>query len=254
MKNYSIYFLMLLFTVATVIGGCKKDDDDNNNNSNNNNNNAPSNPVPEFGDADAVLAAIRVNSTQNVPAVGTVNVVLDAASGAFFSGTNYYDAGTVKLNTVALTKYSNNTYAFTSTTPDALNFSTGSPVNWDVSGSANITAFTHTTTNVMVEAQPLASSTPSNIDIDANVTLSLEGYPTHASEILWLIIDKNGKVVKKTNNATSVTFTTSELSTLAKGANALIQVAAYNYSSDTKGGKKVYFVNETATTKSVTLE
>jgi hypothetical protein len=254
MKKTPIYFLMMLFVVTAVMSSCGKDDNDDNNNNNNNTTSTPSNPLPTFTDSDAVLAAIRVNSTQTVPVVGTINVVIDAASGGFLNGSNYFDAGAIKVNNFALTKFQNNAYAVTGTSEGALDFSTGDAVNWNVAGAGSIAGFTHTTSNAMVDAKAFAANTPSTIDIDGNVTLSLEGYPLYATDILWLVIDKNGNSVKKTNNASSVTFTAAELSTLTKGANALIEVAAYNYSSETFGGKKVYFVNETATTKSVTLE
>jgi len=54
--------------------------------------------------------------------------------------------------------------------------------------------------------------------------------------------------------ASSVTFTAAELSDLVKGENSLIQVAAYNIEGETKGSKKVYFVNETVDNKFVTLK
>lgn len=254
MKKILCSLFMLIITLSIIITpSCNKEEDDDDNN-NNNNTNVPTTPTPSFGDANGVLAAVRFNTAQSVPGMGTIFVEVDAASGAFFNGSNYHDAGEVKVNNKPLTKYQNNTYALVGTSSGELEYATGDPVNWSVSGSANVPSFTHTTTNLMVASAPLSASTPDNIDIDADVILSLENFPTHATDVLWIIIDKDGKIIQKTNSSASVTFTASELATLSKGANAMIQVAAYNYSSQTYGGKKIYFVNETATSKSVTLD
>src|SRR5690606_11430820 len=137
---------------------------------------------------------------------------------------------------------SNNSYTYQidQANPTGIDFSGG--VSWNVAGGNGFTGFTKNVTLTFPTVGEVNSST--TIDKTANYTLSVNSV-TGADSVLFLIGD-----VSKTlgGNATSCTFSSSELSSLSSGT-TVVQVAAYTYANETISGKEIYYGNETVQSK-----
>lgn len=216
-----------------------------------------SNPVPQPGDADGVMAAIKAksNTPSGTPSVpGMPDILLDVASANFYStsgGGSLVNVGEVMLNDFKLQNISGNTY-INNFTDITLGINSGQANGWKVAGANGFDGFTHTTTKVMPGVVKFASNQSETISISSSVTLSIQSVPSGVDNILWVISD-GSKVVTKESRATSITFSASELSGMKTTSQGIIQVAAYNSESRTIGGKKIYFINETVDSKFVTL-
>lgn len=209
--------------------------------------NTTGNAQPNFVGADATMWA--VNSLTNTTVVGTtITTTIGTGVGVFLDGSgSFVDVGAVQLNSNALTLNPNNSYVFVPGTsmPTGISFTGG--VNWSVVGGNGFPAITKNLT--------LAFPTVSEITSSATVTKA-NGYTlsvstvTGADSVLFLVggIDKTIP-----GNATSCTFSASELSGLADGT-TVVQVAAYTSTSETLSGKLIYYGNETVQSKTTTVE
>ncbi|MEX0812209.1 MAG: hypothetical protein WD048_08325 [Chitinophagales bacterium] len=261
MKSLSLNFLLLLCLSLTFIS-CNKDDSDDNDDQTTTQQTAPNTTPDAPGDADGVLAA--VNSIQSMDisegvqipgAPSTLDVEFNIAVAAFFENKNtesYVAAGDVTVNTDnTLEIQDNNSYvtAYDATSTDGmdLGFSAGSTVEWKVSGSADVDAFTFTTTKRMPGDVTLEGDYK-EVDISANLTVSIDKVSTNADSVLFFLAGENDKYVKFTaaGNATSHTFTSAELSVLT--GTGVVQVVPFTIEPEEFGGKNFYFVNEVVVT------
>lgn len=247
----SNFWIAVLFTSFFAFS-CDSDDDENPDQQ------TQTNPTPEVpGDADAVLAAIEVITalppgTPSVP--GLSDITLDVANANFFSsglGSSLVNVGTVSINSNQLQNISGNTYINNPQTFDS-GISSGSRNTWDVAGANDFAAFSHTTTKVMPQQVRFASSVGDTFSNGGAITLTVQSIPANSDNILWVLSDGT-RVLTKESRTTSVTFTASEVGTLSKTSTGLVQAAAFNTESQTFGGKKVYFINETVDSKIVTI-
>lgn len=209
--------------------------------------NTTGNAQPNFAGADASLWAVKSLSVTNITGLPPITTTIGLGVAAFNNGTSLVAAGTVKLNTNTLTLNSNNSYSYTigASNPTGIDFSSG--VNWDVSGANGFGAFTKSVT--------LGFPTVSEVTSSATITKA-SGYTltvstvTNADSVLFLI----GGVSKTlAGNATSCSFSASELSSLNNGS-TVVQVAAYKFANETLGGKNIYYGNETVQSKTATIQ
>lgn len=209
--------------------------------------NTTGNAQPNFAGADASLWAVKSLSVTNITGLPPITTTIGLGVAAFNNGTSLVSAGTVKLNTNTLTLNSNNSYSYTigASNPTGIDFSSG--VNWDVSGANGFGAFTKSVT--------LGFPTVSEVTSSATITKA-SGYTltvntvTNADSVLFLI----GGVSKTlAGNATSCSFSASELSSLNNGS-TVVQVAAYKFANETLGGKNIYYGNETVQSKTATIQ
>ncbi|MCB0410004.1 MAG: hypothetical protein KDD29_07280, partial [Flavobacteriales bacterium] len=155
--------------------------------------------------------------------------------------------GTVSLNTQALTKNTNNSYAYQpgSSNPTGIDFTSG--VAWTADGGNGFSAINK---NVTIGFPTVGAVNSSATITKANgYTLSVNNV-SGADSVLFLIGDITKTIA---GNPTSCTFSSSELSGLSTGT-TVVQVAAYITTSETIGGKKVYYGNESVQSKTATVE
>lgn len=210
--------------------------------------NSTASPQPTFTDADASLWAVKSISITTVPVVGNIETTIGTGVAVFFDGSsNMVDVGTVTLNTNNLTKNANNSYVYQPGTanPTGIDFSSG--VTWTTAGGSGFSAINK---NVTIGFPTVGAVNSSATVSKANgYTLSVNNV-SGADSVLFLIGDVNKTIA---GNATSCTFSSSELSSLSTGT-TVVQVAAYITTNETVGGKKVYYGNETVQTKTATVE
>lgn len=209
--------------------------------------NTTGNAQPNFAGADASLWAIKSLSVTTITGLPPITTTIGLGVAAFNNGSSLVSAGTVKLNTNTLTLNTNNSYSFTvgATNPTGIDFSSG--VDWDVSGANGFGAFTKSVTLGFPTVSEVTSSTTITKASGYSLTVSTV---TNADSVLFLI----GEVSKTlAGNATSCTFSASELSGLNTGS-TVIQVAAYKFANETLGGKNIYYGNETVQSKTATIQ
>lgn len=210
--------------------------------------NSTGNAQPNFDGADASLWAVKSLSVTTIPGLPPVTTTVGLGVAVFNDGTsNMVSAGTVQLNSNALTLNSNNSYSYTITTtnPTGIDFTSG--VNWDVSGGNGFNAFTKNVTLAFPTVSEVTSS--ATIIKSSGYTLTVNTI-TGADSVMFLV----GGVSKTlAGNATSCTFSSSDLSGLNNGT-TVVQVAAYTYTNETVGTKNVYYGNETVQSKTATIQ
>ncbi|MFM1874902.1 MAG: hypothetical protein RL266_639 [Bacteroidota bacterium] len=208
-------------------------------------------PTPTFTEGYGTLAAVKTVTTFD-PGFGVPvqEIVLGLGSAGFTDGTDYstlIEAGTITLEGEELSRYENNAY-FSPTTqnnPTGIDFS-GTP-SWEVSGSANIPAFSHTTNIDFPTLGNITSSTTIPGTGDYALTVS----NVSGADSVWFML--GGVVHVENPGTTSSIFTEAEIDGMGTGAN-FAQVAPYRFEAATYGGKQFYFVTETVKTQSVTIE
>ena len=211
------------------------------------------NPMPNLAGADGALVAIQTLTYTSTP-IGDIATPVDVALAIFYETTTaYYNAGSVKVNTHSLNINDDNSYVSVSASSANVDLDFGDDTNfWEVSGSANISAFNHTTAKLM-PSDIKFSAEKEDVDVSTPLTVSIEQAPTNADSILYIISSQSKSVQKIVSPyTTSVTFTTADLSGI-EGV-GVIQVAAYNYELNTATGKNLYYVNETVISDYVTFE
>lgn len=242
MKKNWILFLLPAFLVFGF-SSCKKD----NNTTPTQTQNLGPTQLFNYSDAWGLCAGVKTITYQNVPIIGPQQFIIGTAVTAFptaAGGSTYQDAGTVNCNAEALTKQSNNSYVFnpSQSSPEGIDFSSGS--SWDVSGSANVPAFSHTFSSF--PSSPSITSNTDEVTLSSGYTFTISSV-SNADSILFILASGSGYVTKTTGgSATSVTFSASELSSLQASDYGLLQVTPYRYEANTSviPGKKVYFVNQ----------
>ena len=242
--------LLISFSVIVILSGCTKSSD---NNPTNNPTNSSSAPTPSFGDASGTFAAVTSVSYQTVAGI-TIPLTVNTAVGALFTSAgsgSYVDGGNVALNSKTLSKQSNNSYVYQNLT-DPLTL--GSTNSWNVSGSSSVPAFSYTYNRSMPGYSDY-NSLPSMVTRSAGLTISLGSTISNADSVYVVVSGGNNKYVlqRVAGNAGQCSFSADELSVLSATSTGLLQVVPWNYKSEDFSDKLYYFVNETAYTKTVTV-
>jgi len=251
-ENYnSMKKIGFLLVVSVFFWACIKDPLNNNNN---NNNSSSTPPTPNVcPSADGALFAVKSITKQDVgmgfPAttitLGT-GVGFFSSNGISGSNINRVSAGTVKLNSTEM-DYMGETYIATASAsdPTGIDFSNG--VTWDVSGDNGFGAFTHSPTNAFPTVSEITSGDV--VSKSSGYTLTCNTV-TSADSVLFLV----GEVSKTlAGNATSCTFSSSDLSSVDEGT-TFVQIVPYTFSSATVGGKTICFGKEMVQQLSVEVE
>lgn len=233
--------LAFLLIAGLTMASCNKKDDDN---PDPGTDPGTTNPTPQLG--AGTLVAVKTLNTTDTP-IGPITTELGVGV-AVFSNDNWStfdDAGTVQLNSNALTKQSNNSYTFTPSITNPTGIEFGNSVVWDVSGNGDVPAFSHT---VQVPFPSVGAITSSTDVSKAGYTLSVASV-SNADSVYFQV----GAVVKAlAGNARSCEFSASELSSLGTGQ-SIIQVAPIRMTNAQYGGKTFYFINETTVSASATI-
>lgn len=241
MKKHYVAILMSLSLFVVAISGCKKDEDD-----------SPAKPTEKsstdlfnYSDAYGIFAAVRTVTTQEVPMAGTIEIEVGTAVAAIWENpgsTTYQDMGTVTAEGEDLDKQSSNAYIFAPKTTDPEGLSFSSPVSWSVSGSSNISAFTHNHSGF--PSNPTILSEKETITRSAGYTFDVSSV-SGADSILFVIASGSKYLEKRIPGWQSeVEFTADEMETLEASSQGLLQVTPYKLDSKVVDGKKLYFVNQ----------
>lgn len=269
-KNFCIYFgtkkiikdkimkkklLFLLFFITFIFFSCNKSDSPNSpTNVNPPTSNQSGQPIPTFaGVIDGVLATIQFDFTIQSPfPVPPITYKMG------FASFNNKDAGTVKVNSTVIEKnqvgsalyYS----SFSPTNPNDLtsvNFN-GSAHNWEVTGSADVPAFTGSVTSpsTFTLITPTANATIKKSD---GLTIQWTGTSSADSVLIVAVATNNsGYVVKQgVSNSGSYTISASELGNM--NGSTLVQVVKYRFSIKNVGTKNFVLVSEVVKAVTVTL-
>lgn len=207
----------------------------------------PTPTTPSPGDADGVLAAVRTKISVTAPVVGTVSYDVGTAVAGFgstsanFAAGTYTDAGAITCNSKTLTKSSNNAYVYNFGADDVEGIDFSSNVSWSVAGAGSIPSISKNLGNIFPSFPTISSGSTINRSSSFTITNS---YSSNADSVLY-VISSGSKTLKKTvaGSSTSCTFSAAELSTLDASESALIQVNAYNMTSELISGKRIYYVN-----------
>jgi hypothetical protein len=122
---------------------------------------------------------------------------------------------------------------------------------WKVGGNGSFSAFETTVTRGFPVSANL-NFFPASASTSSNLTVQLNGVYSNADSLYISIDDGNNKYSSKrlAGNATSATFTPTDMSGFASG-NGTMYVIAYNYSNQTIGGKHYIFVLQQSSFASV---
>jgi len=210
---------------------------------------APSGYTPTYTGTFAALIGIKTISTTDTP-IGPVETSVGTAVAVFSEdgGANFMTAGTVSVDGSNLTAQTNNSYVFTpgSSSPTGLSF--GSTQNWAGTG-AGWPAFT---TSTSVGFPTVSAISSSDVTMSSGYTLNC-GANVAADSIYFAVYGPSGTAIKIVAGGTnSYTFSASDLSGVGAG-NGFVQIVGINYDPKTVGGRAYYILNETARTKSVTI-
>lgn len=240
MKRFIILSVSAAIGLFTLLS-CQKEDDVNPGDN-------QSGHSYKFSDGLGVLAAVQTVSYVEVMGQ-LIPTYVNTASAAFLQSTGsatFVDAGTVKVTGKSLKQYANKAYAYENLL-DPLSFDGG--IQWQVGGAGQVPAFTHPV------ARPMPSfsgyqNLPATINRSTDFTVQLQGRVTNADSVLVQVISTNGNaMVIVAGNSANATLSASKLGSLSASNNAMVMVAPMNFSSQTFDGKKIYFVNEFAATK-----
>lgn len=209
----------------------------------------PSGYTPSYTGTFATLVGIKSLSTTSTP-IGPIDTEIGTAVAVFSEdgGANFMTAGTVSVDGNNLSAQTNNSYVYTLGQSNPTGISFGSTQSWMGSG-ANWPAFS-ASTNVGFPSVSTISS--SDVTASSGYTLSCSS-SISADSIYFSVYGPNGSAMKVVAGGTSsYTFSSAELSGVGSGS-GFVQVVGINYDPQTVGGRAYYLLNETARTKSVTI-
>jgi hypothetical protein len=251
-KHPNFPFCAALLVLTAALGSCAKDEENAppDTPGGGSGNNTTAGITPSYADADAVLAAVRVNTTQSIP-LGSIDVVIGGATAVFSTDglSTLLNVGTVTCNGDALDALGNQAYAYapTATAPTGIDLTASNSVTWVVEGGNGFAGFERTLSGPFPAA---GSITSGGTVVRANGYTLTSGAMLGADSVLFTV----GPVVRVVpGNATSHTFSAQDLASLNPGS-ATAQVVGYNGSSEDIGGRRVYFVKQSAQARSVTIQ
>ncbi|HEY0262563.1 MAG TPA: hypothetical protein VGB95_06015 [Chitinophagales bacterium] len=249
--------IFLFFTITSVlfVSSCHQDDNNSNNNNTNPQASATSVPTDANGAFYAGLTNEEIMDENNV-VTGTQDMPTAKAWFGTYTATQH--AGTVTVNGETLVDslsgypipwynyYGDNLEMFSTSSATA---------QWEVSGSSTVTGFNHTDNTAF---PTVTIAVPSSISIANSYTLTLANVSADNNGVVVAIGGAGGTNVTKTlaAGATSVTFTSAELHSVAPTAGYPISVNAVvtKYTSATYNGKKYYFVKQYEVARTSTSE
>lgn len=238
-STFKFTIFMALFVLFAT--SCKKD-------GSSSTSSEPQFPIPT--DADGVLVAIKTFSTVETGPIST-DIIFGTGVAVFIGESGFLDAGEVSLNDVELDKMPNNSYTYSNlgdiTNPTGIDLSGGA--SWDVEGKGGVPSMTNEQFNTFPSKPSITSSETVNRADGYNFTWSSI---TNADSIIVSILtgsDEENISITVAGDATSRNFTADELSKLRKSNVAILQIAAYKIDPRTIGGKKIYFINQSVTSK-----
>lgn len=243
MKSKNLFCLALAGTLALT--GCKKDDaaPDDPGGGTTNTNTPSGSTTPTPADADGVLWAINSSSVYQ-----GFTIQIGTAVAVFKNGTSMVDAGTVKVDGTTMAKASNNAYTLTPSQSNPTGLTFGSSVNWNITGANGHAAFSYDCNTIQF---PVGSAISSGATVTKTNGYTLSCPSISGADSTLFMVGNISKTI--VGNATSYTFSASELSGLTAGT-SVASIVPYKITSSTINGKKYYFGKETVNQLTVTIQ
>ena len=245
-KDFKLFLALFLLAISVVFVSCKKDEEEEEEEETSA---QADSPTPSFSAGNGALVAIKSQSTTQSP-IGPVETTIGLGVAVFYSNGNngaFLDAGSVKVNSTALSKQSNSSYVFQPGVTNTTGIDYNSSVVWSVAGASSVSAFSHTTSIGFPSISAITSG--DKVTKSSGYTLTASGI-SGADSIIFQV----GSAVKTVaGSSSSCTFSASELSAEPTGT-SIAQVAAYKLEEASYNGKTYHFVNETVVSKTVTIE
>lgn len=241
---------ILLLASGLLFSSCEKIKDAAQN-QNNNPSTTPSAQYPVPDNVDAALVAINTTTTISVPVVGQQTIIQGTAVARFFNGSG---AGTVTCEGESL-ELQDQTYLFIPEIGDSEGISYSRPIDWEVSGGSDVAAFTHSINGDVPELGALTGDTDGEVNLAQDLTISIDtddSNLTMADSILYVLIDKEGTLYRRTVPAsqTSITINAGAMSDLVAGQGYL-QANAFTYDLESINGSSMVFIRQGTNTKLV---
>jgi hypothetical protein len=127
----------------------------------------------------------------------------------------------------------------------------GGSVSWSATGAGSVSAINYTTSNSFPNVDSIANG--KTIDKSVAYTLQASGSVTNSDSVIFVVAGPSATLMATRPAGTSShTFSATEMATIGAGT-GIVEIVPYNIESTTVGGKKYYFINETAVTKLVTI-
>lgn len=250
MKKQKFSPLILLFglliSYGHIFSACKKDEEDAPEEEQQEETSEAGPVYPQPEGADGVLVAIETNTFTNQFGL-QIATPFGTAVAVFPVGSSFVDAGTVKVNSKALTKQDNNAYVYMPSLTDAtgIDFNT---VEWEVAGASSVPAISHSVSADFPKVSPI-SGDPSSVDVSADFTLATENAITGADSVIFSVLGTKTLMVTKVGTMYSHTFSASELNGFT--GTGYVQITAYSSETTNEGGKMIYYINESVVTNMV---
>lgn len=242
--------ILLGFATLIAVTACKKEESSTPDGSGGGSSSSTPNTVPFYADADGVMAAVRVFTTQSTP-IGPVDVTIGSATAVFTTDdfSSFVDVGGVSCNGEVLTRQSNNSFVHvpSATQPTGIDLTSSNEVNWQVAGANGFPGFQRNIAGPYPTVGPLSS--------DATVVRA-DGYTLSTGTVLGAdsVIFTLGQLVRTfAGNTTSCTFSATELGALSTGT-SIAQIVGYTSSNEVIDGKRIYFVKQASRSRSVTIQ
>lgn len=255
MKSLRTTTLMLLTAgIVLFASSCTKDD-----NNNNSSTSQATNIPPSANNADGIMVAIQTLTFIEQFGI-EFSLPVNTAVSAFgnLETGDFEDVGTVDLDGEVLEMQTNNSYVYTfdgnvgATPGETYGLDLDVPYTWNVTGGSGYTAFDQTINMGFPNISSITSAT-GNISSSSSYTLSV-GSISSADSVFYQIAGADGSVYAVTDgDVTSHTFTAAEVASVGSG-DAVIQVAAIRYQTEVKGGKDIWFLNETVVSDFVKVQ
>lgn len=240
-----ISFIAIAIGFIFFLSSCKKDNQTQqpgNENTNNANSELPVLEKP-YGILMASNGYMLVNQMGIEMAIGT-----EVYNALFFEhgevDTVFYDAGEVKANEIVLEKDESNKYTAMTINP----LTPITKVNWSVTGSANVTAFTKNIDRIPKFSE--YALLPSTISKNADLHINLTGKISNADTVFLMLSDMEGNVLIRKGDINSIHFVFSKNDLMKlKGDNFVLNLVCVNIALQVIDKKNYYFVNNSTYTR-----
>lgn len=211
-------------------------------------------------DATAVLHALNTVSYKDVAIIGPQKIDLNTAVAYFFSSPGskpFVDAGSVNCEGRSLSKDTASLYFYNPSGTDVITFN--GTTDWSISGnvSSGIPLLNFSSSSTIPTYNGVYNGTlTANINRANDLTINLIGAVFNADSVFVTVSSGNNFVQKVVASSSNCTFLSAELLGLgsSNGSDSgVIQVAPFKVDTQINAGKKFYFINQAAYTKSVTI-
>jgi len=220
---------------------------------------APAPPQPTIAGVHGAMIALDLDFSFTQMGV-SVPLNTEMGIAAFYANVGdaaMVDAGTVKINNIALTKNANNSYSITAGIPtqEPSTLSLDGNINWNVTGSSNVQTSNY---NIIATVYPFPNYTP--VITRANgLSLSFTSGTTTGADSVYVMIISGSTSLLKAYSATAgnVMISAADLNTLAVSSStspAYIEIVPWRVLGyQTLMGKTYAYVNEKAIVRSINL-